>query len=513
VTDTEWPEAADGRPMTTALVLVVAAGFLLRVWHLGSGIPYAVGIDEPAIMTTVVRILKSGSFNPHFFEYPTGYIYVQLGMAIVQFLVGAMQHSWKAVETVGPSDFYLWGRFVTATIGAATIALVHQAGLRWGARQALVAAGLLAVMPLHVRESHFVLTDVPLTFAVTLTLLLSLRASEKPALRAFVLAGAAAGLAAGIKYNGLVAVSMPLAAVFAIGERGPARIAAALATATACVVAFFVTTPFALIDLPAFLNGFGNLSAAYTARPSAADASWLIYVKHFRQALGWPASALAVAGLGLVAFKSFVGPTRARWALLLVFPVVYFYQITGWSFMFARYALPIVPFLTIWAAIATMRAIELTNRARIPSAGRVAVVAAVLLAAAVPATLGSVGWVRGLGVETTQALAWKWIRSSVWRDQPIVSEARGLDLPAERYRAETVRSLAGRDPEVLAAAGVEWIILSSDAWSSRTDAERAKLAPPQAYDGLMVRAQEVEVIVPSAEHPGPEIHILRLARH
>ena len=32
-------------------------------------------------MTTVVRILKSGSFNPHFFEYPTGYIYVQVGTA------------------------------------------------------------------------------------------------------------------------------------------------------------------------------------------------------------------------------------------------------------------------------------------------------------------------------------------------------------------------------------------------------------------------------------------------
>jgi hypothetical protein len=29
---------------------------------------------------------------------------------------------------------------------------------------ALLATALLAVMPNHVRESHFVLTDVPLTF-------------------------------------------------------------------------------------------------------------------------------------------------------------------------------------------------------------------------------------------------------------------------------------------------------------------------------------------------------------
>ena len=33
--------------------------------------------------------------------------------------------------------------------------------MRWGARHAALAAGLMAVMPLHVRESHYVLTDVP----------------------------------------------------------------------------------------------------------------------------------------------------------------------------------------------------------------------------------------------------------------------------------------------------------------------------------------------------------------
>ncbi len=268
MSDASGQEAGGGRTFAAALAVVMAAGFLLRVANLGSGIPFAVGIDEPAIMTTVVRILKSGSFNPHFFEYPSGYIYVQVGSAIVNFLVGAMRHSWKAVEQVGPSDFYLWGRFVTAAIGTATIALVHQAGLRWGPRAGLASAALLAVMPMHVRESHFVLTDVPMTFAVVLTLVLSLRAAERPTLRAFVAAGAAAGLAAGIKYNGLMAFSMPLLAAMALPRgRDLPRVAAVLAAAAACVGAFFATTPFALIDLPAFLNGFGTQAAAFTPRP------------------------------------------------------------------------------------------------------------------------------------------------------------------------------------------------------------------------------------------------------
>ena len=346
MSDASGQEAGGGRTFAAALAVVMAVGFLLRVANLGSGIPFAVGIDEPAIMTTVVRILKSGSFNPHFFEYPSGYIYVQVGSAIVNFLVGAMRHSWKAVEQVGPSDFYLWGRFVTAAIGTATIALVHQAGLRWGPRAGLASAALLAVMPMHVRESHFVLTDVPMTFAVVLTLVLSLRAAERPTLRAFVAAGAAAGLAAGIKYNGLMAFSMPLLVALALPRgRDLPRVAAVLAAAAACVGAFFATTPFALIDLPAFLNGFGTQAAAFTPRPRSSEASWVIYAKHLRQAFGWPAALLAVGGAVLAAYRAVAGPDRVKWALLLVFPAVYFYLINGWGFMFARYALPMVPFI------------------------------------------------------------------------------------------------------------------------------------------------------------------------
>ncbi len=54
-------------------------------------------------------------------------------------------------------------------------------------------------------------------------------------------------------------------------------------------------------------------------------------------------------------FRAFAGPARVTWALLLVFPAVYFYLINGWGFMFARYALPAVPFIAIWAAIAVDR--------------------------------------------------------------------------------------------------------------------------------------------------------------
>jgi 4-amino-4-deoxy-L-arabinose transferase-like glycosyltransferase len=510
----DWREGIDSRPRWLALGLMLAAGFLLRVVNLGAGIPYAVGIDEPAIMTTVTRILKSGDFNPHFFEYPTGYIYVQLGAAMVNFLVGAMRHSWKAVEQVGPSDFYLWGRFVTAVLGTATIALVYQAGLRWGPRVGLAAAGLLAVMPMHVRESHFVLTDVPMTFAAVLTLLLSLRASEQPTLRAFVAAGAAAGLAAGIKYNALMAFSMPLVAALAVERaRSLSRVTALLTAAGACVVAFFVTTPFALGDLPAFLNGFGTQAAAFTPRPRSSEASWIIYGKLLSQAFGWPAALLGMGGALIAVFRSFAGPARAKWALLVVFPAVFFYLINGWGFMFARYALPIVPFITIWAAVAIVWLALRLAAAPVPAVARKGAVAVIVLLAVLPGAIGSFRWVRGHGTETTQGLAWAWMKKSIWPNSMILSEARGLDLPPERYRSETVPSVAAMTPEAITDAGAEWIVLSSDAWGSRPTPAGGQTPPgvPDAYAPILARAQAVRVIVPTRETPGPVIHILRVA--
>ena len=108
-------------------------------------------------------------------------------------------------------------------LAAATVLIVYHIGMRWGARHALLAAGLMAVLPLHVRYSHFVLTDTPLTFFVALTFLLSLLAHERATLGSFAAAGVAAGLAAATKYNGGIALLMPVIACWMTYPLAPGR--------------------------------------------------------------------------------------------------------------------------------------------------------------------------------------------------------------------------------------------------------------------------------------------------
>jgi hypothetical protein len=182
--------------------------------------------------------------------------------------------------------------------------------------------------------------------------------------------------------------------------------------------------------------------------------------------------------------------------------------------MFARYALPAVPFIAVWAGIFLLWLAGRLADAPLPAAVRNTVMAAIVILAIAPGALGSLAFVRAHGTETTQALAWAWMKKSIWPNSVILSEARGLDLPAERYRAEIVSSLAGRDPEAIVSTGVEWIVLSSDAWGPKTlpPGEQAQTNVPEAYAAILARAQAVKVIVPSAQHPGPVIHILRVHR-
>jgi hypothetical protein len=71
--------------------------------------------------------------------------------------------------------------------------------------------------------------------------------------------------------------------------------------------------------------------------------------------------------------------------------------------------------------------------------------------------------------------------------------------------------VAGRDPEALVAAGVEWVVLSSDAWGASRRGVPAPTTVPDAYAPLMARATPATVITPTPENPGPVIHILRIA--
>src|SRR5204863_4740942 len=115
------------------LVAILAVGTFLRLWTIGYGTPYGVGVDEPDIMKRVVTMLQTSSFNPHFYDYGGVTFYLHMAVAGVRFLAGAQAHQWTSLDQVWDGNFYLCGRIVSALIGVFTILIVYRSAVRWGA--------------------------------------------------------------------------------------------------------------------------------------------------------------------------------------------------------------------------------------------------------------------------------------------------------------------------------------------------------------------------------------------
>lgn len=501
------------RQSALTLAIILALGAMLRFVGIGSGIPFNIGVDEPEIMDRAVRMMRTGDFNPHFFDYPGLYFYVQLAVACLRFLVGATAGEWTSLDQASTADFYLWGRAMTALLGTATILLVYRIGMRWGTRYAALAAGLMAVMPLHVRESHYVLTDVPVTFFVTLALLLTLRAAERERAIDFAWAGAAAGLAAATKYPGALALLLPLIAVWMTLNAKPSRLLASLAVLGGAAAAFVLAAPYTILDLPGFLNGYAHLAGYYSPKPLGEPAG-LTYYKHLSRSMAWPAFLLLLTGLGLGAVRAIRGPGRVRWTVTIVFPLVYFYFLSGQTLVYGRYLMPLLPFVCLLAAAGAVSGVSLLRRFDIPRAARQTIIAAVTIAAVLPPAWQSLNFMRDLTRISTVEQAHAWMIDNLPKGASIVIETQALLAP-KSFNAKNVPQLVQdyRTPQEhtdYVTAGVEYIIASSQKYGDALQNPHEHPDLYGAYMRLFEQSREVARFTPSADHPGPELRIYKL---
>lgn len=435
-----------------ALIIVLVAAAAARLWFLMAGVPHAVGIDEPQVIDRAVRILRTGDWNTHLFDYPTLVIYFHAAVAIVRFLWGAMRGQWGSLDGFTISAIYASGRFAAAAIGVATVWLVYKLGAELMSRTAgVLAAAQLAVRPMHVRESHFILTDVPMAALTTLAMWLSVRAMRLGSIRAYAWAGMACGLAAAAKYNGGVAFVAVLAAWFISERNVPDRGRKLAAAMGAAALAFLLAAPYTVLDMPAFLDGFAAQFWRFSVPLNGADPASLLYLKHLSPAGSRLSVPLAIAGMGLLLWRA---NTRSASMPIVLFSLAFFYVLSSHSHVFGRYVLPLLPLLALFSSVALLELVAALRRVPALSAPALR---PVLLGAVVAAILWSpvvdtVEWVDHLKRADTRAMAAEWLKANtppgarvaVENSGPTYLESAGfkvvgsellLEHPPEWYRA------------------------------------------------------------------------------
>lgn len=333
--------------------------------------------DEPIVLLYSFQVDPfRGKLDPGFYNYGTLYLSTLsvLSQIVSGYSASAMefprnatprQIEAKNAENMG--RFHLAGRILNAILGAATAWIVFAVLRR---RTALVGAVIgalaVAVAPGFVVHSRFQTVDVPATFLLLLSLFWALALvpapgeppiSDRLARRAALLAGVFAGLSAGTKYTGILAL---LALAVAVAPR-PDRWRRLLEGTAAAVICFFVATPGALLNPQGFWRDFQyemtHTSTGHGLVFAALPSGFLYHLANLFLAMGVLTVLGGLLGLGVATAK------RHLWALALVaYALVYYVLIGRAEVLFLRYVLPLVPVLAIGLGWAVGQAHTASNR-------------------------------------------------------------------------------------------------------------------------------------------------------
>lgn len=453
---TDSNEVASDRSYRMVLVLVIAVGAILRLWGIRFGLPHTLARpDEEFIVALARDVLRDP--NPHFFDWPTFFIYLTATAYAVLFTVEraivavTTEASFLTTGGLEPT-LHLIARAMSAGAGIMTIYVLYRAASElFSKRMGLVAAVFLAVAFLHVRDSHFGVTDVPATFLAVCAFWAGVRCAIDGVTGSRVaIAGLLCGLAASTKYNTAL-VLLPVAAAISSGVRSARPRSAmfairAIAVLLLCAAfGFLFGTPFALLDRPAFMaavTGVGrHLSAGHVVMPAN---GWTYHAAFtLRYGLGLPLLIAAIVGAcWLLVWRPWTA------VLVLLFPVTYYLVLGAGTTVFVRYMVPVVPFMCLTAAFFVDRVSELINqrfsfaRARnISAIGLVAIVG-------VPTALSSVAFDRLLARTDTRVLGADWIEahfpSGASMYQTGYSYGHLQPKPADRYAQIGFNEEAGR---------------------------------------------------------------------
>jgi hypothetical protein len=361
------------------ILAILAIAAVARFWAIDFCLPSTLCRPDEEAVASISTYFFTRNFNPHFFDWPSFFMYeVSVGL-IPLFKLGNWlgwyrgEKHFVEMMRLDPAPVFLTARLLSAAAGVATVWFVYRIARRMrDETTGLIAALFLALAFLHARDSHFGVTDITATFLIMVSFFFTARSATAKAVALHVIeksplqkgapydpsdvrraplygvpkdliwAAAFAGLATATKYNAVLILLPLLATVIT----SPKRIAMLLGVAFA---AFFVASPFVILDYTNSMTALQQISDHLSAGHGVnLGRGWSVHLTtSLRYGLGIPLLATGIAGLVVAIYR------RPREGVVLaLFPIVYYLTIGAGYTVFARYILPVIPFLCIGAAIA-----------------------------------------------------------------------------------------------------------------------------------------------------------------
>lgn len=478
-------------PRTVALLLILFVAAATRLWGLGFGLPYTQARPDETFIIDGARALLSGQL-PRFYDYPWLYIFMVALLYVGYFVWGAITGTFNSVADMIASwpfhwqPFFLISRALSAAFGIATVYVVYRLGRRlWDETTGLIAAFLLSVAFINVRDSHFGTTDAALTFFIVGSMALLMDAHLSGRRSRFLAAGVVAGLGAATKYNAVllgpsILVSYAVHIAGTANRREAARDPRIWQFTIPFLCAFAIGIPFVVLDRARFLDAMRLLMQSMQQGHGEAAGLGLGWVHHIRFSLrygiGIPLLIAGAAGMVLLLIKQ-----PGVGLVLLSFPLLYYGVAGSIRNLFFRYIIPIVPFLCLTAAFAIERLTSFavdrwarTASARTQQLRVAAAAAAIAVGVAAPSMWSIWQFDRVISNTDNRVLVAQWFQQNVPPGSTVVQSGSpfghaqfGTAMGLEEWRWDRGRQtfvLRGRP----AAGRPDWILLQESPLPSQT---------------------------------------------
>ena len=518
------------RAWLCGIVLIAAALRFVPIWF---GLPHLRTRPDEETAVGLATAMLQGDLNPRFFHWPSLTFYIFAGAFTV---TSWIRRALSLDPELTAAGYHVLARGLVAFAGTATVAVTYRIGRRVAdTTTGLFAALFLAVALLHVRESHFAMTDVLMTLLVTGSLGLLLRAvdvEQRPgagALWWFAAAGLAGGFAASTKYSAAaIFAAMGAAQLLLLNNGAPLRLRTwlpSVAFATAFGAAFVLGTPYAVLDFKTFDEHL-RFTMTHLSQGHGVDLGrgWSYHVK---RSLPYGVGILTFA-TGLAGVVPFARHHPRAAAIVGAFAAGFYLSIGSGQTVFFRYVLPLVPIVCLSAAIFVRHAAPwLASRTRLPSSAAAGFLAALI---ALPSAVNCVWFDVLLAKTDTRVLAARYLEKRLTPDSTL-HDAGGayseLDLSRARFH-QWYFDPATKSFGHPAAVTPDWLIIhdsplkvyGQSPWELRNLA-RQKYALVEVFPGTRrggraaVYDQQDAFFLPfsrfgTVERPGPTISIYRL---
>lgn len=338
-----------------ALAGIILLALALRVWGINFGLPYNYHFDETSYTGAALN-LGRGQIGPQ--TNPTGFVNILFVEYLGYYFFGYLFKLFSSPSDFAnlyrsdPSSFILMARFTSAILGTLTVLVIYHIGKIIHSRSAgIISAVLLSIAFLHVRDSHFAVPDVAVTFFICASILYILIFLQRKAVVFAYLSALSAGYAAATKWTAALVI---LPVLFVLIKQPLSKKEHCISIFS--LIAGFIAGGFQLFIKPSiYINYILNEWQAVTAGnfdfwQIDTLPGWLFYIKTMIYGLG-----ILLACVGLIGTISYtyssIRNKNLFGLLTLTFPIIFFFFMGANRHYFARYVLPLIPFLTLFAGI------------------------------------------------------------------------------------------------------------------------------------------------------------------